>query len=275
MAEKVFDITKDERMLLSRLKNRPGAFLGRIELTRFLNWVVGYETALARTKLYSKRVLLPDLNDYAAMKYLGHTRTSLNCFHIILEKEPDEEKAFDLFWELLDEYLVDLGYEPIPDWVNIWNSIKEKWGNFQKQEYIKRTNNTYEKNRNITSDERILLSSLKRRPGMYLGTTTLTNFITWLFGYEEALKITGLYSERIILPDGFQDYAAMKYLGYTKTAMGWSSLILEKEPDEKKAFFVFFELLDEYLVSLGYEPIPLWEDIEDEWEKQRNCKNHK
>lgn len=272
MSEKVLDITKDERMLISRLKNRPGMYLGRIELTRFINWVVGYACALTTTRLYSERVLLPDgLNDYAAMKYLGHTRTSLNCFHIILEKEPDEEKAFDLFWELLDEYLISLGYEPIPDWVNIWNSIKEEWGNFQKQEYIKRIN-TCEKNRNITNDERILLSSLKRRPGMYLGITTLTNFTIWIFSYKEALKITGLYSERVILPDGFQDYTAMKYLGYTETAMGWASLILEKEPDEKKAFFVFFELLDEYLVSHGYEPIPLFEDIEDELKKQRNYK---
>lgn len=266
MSEKILDITKDERMHLSRLKERPGAFLGRIELTRFLNWVGGYGAALSMTKLYSERVLLPDgLNDYAAVKYLGHTRTVLNCFHIILEKEPDETKALDIFWELLDEYLVSLGYEPLPDWD--W----EKWGEKWVQEYTKLFNicKTYEKNRNITSDERILLSSLKRRPGMYLGKTALTNFAIWTFGYEEALKITGLYSERVILPDGFQDYAAMKYLGYTKTPMGWSSLILEKEPDEKKAFDVFWELLDEYLVSQGYEPIPLFEDTKDEWEKWR------
>lgn len=249
MTEKVLDITKDERMHLSMLKGRPGAFLGRIELTRFVNWVGGYKYALMMTKLYSERVILPDgLHDYAAMKYLGHTETSKGWFTLILEKELDEEKALDVFWKLLDEYLVGIGYEPIP----YWDSIREEWG----QEYIKRINNTYEKNRNVTSDERMLLSSLKNRSGMYLGTTALTNFIIWIFGYEEALKITGLYSERVILPDGFQEYTAMKYLGYTKTAMGWSSLILEKEPDEKKAFFVFFELLDEYLVSLGYEPIP-------------------
>ena len=260
MSEKVLDITKDERMFLCGLKRRPGLYLGKTTLTGFVGFVHGYKAALIMTKLYSERVILPDgLNDYAAMKYLGHTRTALNCFHLILEKEPNETKALDIFWELLDEYLVGLGYEPIPD----WDSIMEEWG-----EYIERIN-TCEKNRNITSDERMLLSSLKSRPGMYLGTTTLTNFITWLFGYEEALKMTGLYSEREILSDGFQDYTAMKYLGYTKTAMGWSSLILEKEPDEKRAFDLFWELLDEYLVSHGYEPIPIFEDIEDELKKQR------
>lgn len=270
MSEKVLDITKDERMLLSRLKNRPGAFLGRIELTRFVNLVGGYKAALNITKLYSERVILPDgLHDYAAMKYLGHTETSKGWFTLILEKEPDEKKAFDMFCELLDEYLVSLGYEPIPDWGSIWDSIKEEWGNFQKQEYINRIN-TCEKNRNITKDERMLLSSLKRRPGMYLGKTTLTDFFIWIFAYKEALKNTGLYSERVILPDGFQEYTAMKYLGYTQTAMGWSSLILEKESDEKKAFDMFWKLLDEYLVSFAYEPIPLFEDIKDEWEKWRD-----
>lgn len=127
-----------------------------------------------------------------------------------------------------------------------------------------------EKIRDITKDERMLLSSMKRCPGLYLGTTTLKNFITWIFGYEEALRITGLYSEREILPDGIVDYVALKYTGSTEIpSSGWTSIILEKEPDEKKAFFVFFELLDEYLISLGYEPISLFEDIEDELKKQR------
>ncbi len=124
----------------------------------------------------------------------------------------------------------------------------------------------------ITKDERMLLSGLKRRPGLYIGKTTLTGFVGFVHGYKNALMMTKLYSERVILPDGLNDYAAMKYLGHAKTSKGWFTLILENEPDEKKAFDVFWELLDEYLVSLGYEPIPLFEDIKDEWEKQRNCK---
>lgn len=268
MSEKVFDITKDERMLLSGLKRRPGLYIGKTTLTGFVGFVHGYKNALMMTKLYSERVILPDgLNDYAAMKYLGHTETSKGWFTLILENEPDEKKAFDLFWEVLDEYLVSLGYAPIPD----CDIIREEWENWQRQKYTKIKR--HEKNCNITSDERMLLASLKRRPGMYLGTTTLTNFINWTFGYTKALKMTGLYSEREILPDGVVDYIALKYTGSTKIpSNGWISIILEKEPDEKKAFDVFWKLLDEYLVHFGYEPIPLFEDIKDEWEKQRNCK---
>lgn len=268
MSEKVLDITKDERMFLSGLKRRPGLYIGKTTLTGFVGFVHGYKAALMMAKLYSELVILPDgLNDYAAMKYLGHTETSKGWFTLILENEPDEEKAFDVFWKLLDEYLISLGYEPIPD----CDSIMEEWENWQRQKYTKFER--HEKNCNITSDERMLLSSLKIRSGMYLGTTTLTNFINWTFGYTIALRITGLYSEREILPDGIVDYIALKYTGSTEIpSNGWISIILEKEPDEKKAFFVFFELLDEYLVSFGYEPIPLFEDIEDELKKQRNYK---
>lgn len=128
------------------------------------------------------------------------------------------------------------------------------------------------KNFDITRDERMLLSSLKRRPGMYLGKASLTAFVNWVDGYKSALMTTKLYSERVILPDGLHDYASIKYLGHTATVKGWFSIILEKEPNEKKALEIFWELLDEYLVSLGYEPIPLFEDIEDELKKQRNYK---
>ena len=126
-----------------------------------------------------------------------------------------------------------------------------------------------EKVLDITRDERMFLSSLKRRPGMYLGKTTLTGFAGFVHGYKAALMMTKLYSERVILPDGLNDYAAMKYLGHTRTVLDCFSLILEKEPGEKKAFYVFWDLLDEYLISLGYEPIPLFDDIKDEWEKLR------
>ena len=119
--------------------------------------------------------------------------------------------------------------------------------------------------KDITEFERMFLASIKRRPGMYLGKTSLTNFANFSDGYAVAMGITNNRSEHMILPGGLNDYAAMKYLGHTKTAYGWFSLILKKEPDEEKAFYIFFEMLDEYLVSLGYEPIPDWEDIKDKY----------
>ena len=119
--------------------------------------------------------------------------------------------------------------------------------------------------KDITEYERMHLAAIKKRPGLYLGKTSLTNFVNYSGGYAVAMGITNNRSEHRILPDGLNDYAAMKYLGHTETSYGWFSLILQREPDEEKAFYIFFEMLDEYLVSLGFEPIPEWEDIKDKY----------
>ena len=113
----------------------------------------------------------------------------------------------------------------------------------------------------ITPDERYLLSSLKRRSAMYLGKSELTRFVSWTHGYYMANYIAKCTTEHNILPDGLNDYAALKYLGHLRTSLDYPHLILEKEPDEKKALIIFFDLLDEYLIHLGYQPIPIWDDI--------------
>ncbi|MBQ8176516.1 MAG: hypothetical protein IJ035_05710 [Oscillospiraceae bacterium] len=118
------------------------------------------------------------------------------------------------------------------------------------------------KPRDISPCERELLSHLKGRPGAYFGKTELSRFVHWVHGYDCAVMTANL-SEHNILPDGLQEFAAIKYLGKTQTAKGWFTLILEAEPDEEKAFWIFFEILDEYLLSLDYEPIPNWEEIKD------------
>lgn len=122
----------------------------------------------------------------------------------------------------------------------------------------------------ITEDERYILASLKRRWGLYISKNTLTAFADWVSGYAGALTMTKLYTERIILPYGLHEYAALKYLGNTETVEAWQTLILKNEPDEKKALEIFWEILDEYLLSLGYKPLPSWEEAKAEWEKRRS-----
>lgn len=114
----------------------------------------------------------------------------------------------------------------------------------------------------ISPCERELLSHLKGRPGAYLGRVELSRFVHWVHGYDCAVSAANL-SEHNILPEGLQEFVAMKYLGETQTAKGWFTLILETEHDEEKAFWIFFEMLDEYLLSLDYEPIPVWDNIKD------------
>lgn len=108
----------------------------------------------------------------------------------------------------------------------------------------------------ITLEERELLSKLKKRPGMYLGSPKLTDFVHWYQGYEAALITLKLHHKHRILPENFGWYVTEKYLGHRETAMGWWMFILQENADEKEALKIFFDLLDEYLVYLGYEKIP-------------------
>ena len=112
----------------------------------------------------------------------------------------------------------------------------------------------------ITPEERYLLSRLKRKPGMFLGNTSLTKFSCMAYGYSYAMQITGQVKQHNLLPDGLNDYAAMKYLDKLETPHSCYSLILKQEPDEEKAFYIFFDLLDEYLIHIGFNPLPIYDD---------------
>ncbi len=116
----------------------------------------------------------------------------------------------------------------------------------------------------ITPEERKLLSSLRRRPGMYLGKKSLERFRHWSSGYRGALCM--MSSERSLFPDyteiDINDYAAKKYHGKDCSgALNWISWIQAYEKDDAKALDVCFEFLDEYLRLLGFEPIPDWDTV--------------
>ena len=116
----------------------------------------------------------------------------------------------------------------------------------------------------ISAAARRLLSSLKKRPAMYLGKKSLTRFEAWYHGYEAAIRAAKLpYYEHNILPCGevsIHDYAAEKYLGKGReSTCGWINCIRACEPDDEKALDVCFGFMDEYLMFLGFEPIPEWD----------------
>lgn len=113
-----------------------------------------------------------------------------------------------------------------------------------------------EKPEDYTPEEREFLTRFRKRPGLYMGTDgVLSGFRYFYDGWETGIGMQE-YQVRKLVPDGFQDFVAMRYLGKTWTPYGWNNLILQSEPDERKAFQIFWELLNEYLVSIGYEPIP-------------------
>ena len=116
----------------------------------------------------------------------------------------------------------------------------------------------------ITPEERIELAKIRYRPGAYLGSPSITALSHFLNGFSYAMYKTDQTEEHNILPEGLHQFAAKELLGNDNSSAGWWGIILHTNGrDEEKSFYAFFELLDKYLASLGYEPIPKWEDISD------------
>lgn len=110
------DITPVERRLLSHLRCKPGLFLGQASLRNFNHMANGYCFAMRMTGDQAEHNLLPDgLNAFTADWY-GESMGGHSCFSMIAAHEPDDGKALETFFEILDAYLVRMGYEPLPEW---------------------------------------------------------------------------------------------------------------------------------------------------------------
>ena len=109
--------------------------------------------------------------------------------------------------------------------------------------------------KDITREERELLTRLRERPGIYLGTESLYALDQFIHGYQAASLLHYLHDVRLI-PEEFQDFVEDYYFIRSGTPMRWSTLILQHQPDDRKALEKFWELLNEYLVSVDCEEIP-------------------
>lgn len=89
-----------------------------------------------------------------------------------------------------------------------------------------------------------LLDVIREKPAMYLGQPSLSALCHFLNGYEMSLWVHGIQEKRP-LPRDFHDWVAHR-LHFPESTRGYTSMILERFPDEAMALRFFFELLDEY-----------------------------
>lgn len=110
-------------------------------------------------------------------------------------------------------------------------------------------------NADISLVERVLLSCIKEKPCIFMDTDKLfLNLEHYLIGYNSAMYYLGIKNEHSIIPDAFGEYIAEKYeCPYTATLF---SIIRDHSSDEEASFDLFFDLLDEYLLSNGYYALP-------------------
>lgn len=90
-----------------------------------------------------------------------------------------------------------------------------------------------------------IMKQLKKRPFMYIDGESLEQLYFFIIGYLTCQSTDGPdYSELDLFWTAFDDFVHKKY----KNNLSISSrdVILQNVPDTKKAFYRFFELLEEF-----------------------------
>jgi hypothetical protein len=90
-----------------------------------------------------------------------------------------------------------------------------------------------------------LLAQIQRKPGLYLGSPSISSLYMFLNGYQFARRQLNLplsAQEREF--QAFQPWLQQKY--GIKSSQSWSQLILLRSSDEREAFERFFALLPEF-----------------------------
>jgi hypothetical protein len=91
------------------------------------------------------------------------------------------------------------------------------------------------------------IDAIRQRPGMYLGSKSLTALYHFLGGYQLACSLHRIKDERLGLknPYDFHDWVAYR-THFRESTLGWCRMIVATSRSEEEAFDRFFELLKEH-----------------------------
>lgn len=91
-----------------------------------------------------------------------------------------------------------------------------------------------------------LLAKISQKPGLYLGTASITALRHFLVGYKFARQEMGVLPTETEL-DFYQEFQPwLQNRFHLQTANSWDKILLFKFVDEKVAFTHFFLLLEEF-----------------------------
>ncbi len=102
----------------------------------------------------------------------------------------------------------------------------------------------------IANDLYEYLEYIRKRPGLFLGSKSISVLYNFIFGYQTACCLKELEENLVLDLEGFHDFVNDYYLHGPSTA-GWKNVILAQHYGrEEDAFDDFFRLLD--LFKEGY-----------------------
>ncbi|MEH2316691.1 hypothetical protein [Nostoc sp.] len=211
--------------LLQEIKDNPVIYIDKPSITCLHSFLNGYLSGLIRLWFTQEGSETDGFNEW--MQERAKTNVSQSWAGIILFGSGSERTAFYRFFEEFAQFLKQK------------NSSKSK-----ESEDVLRLRQDLNFRKFDIYDE--ILKGIKKRPGMFLGTSSITKLDMLLRGYSLGRKEVGVpptEPEREF--EGFQSWVQEKY--GIKSGQSWSKIILFYSIDEHEALEKFFELFEEYL----------------------------
>ncbi|MEC4818118.1 MAG: hypothetical protein SAK29_33330 [Scytonema sp. PMC 1069.18] len=211
--------------LLQNIKDNPVFYLGKPSITCLYSFLVGYLSTLSLLGFSHAGSVTEGFQEWIQER--ENTKLTRSWAGILLFVCGSETKAFYAFFELFQ------------------NFFKEK------EKILEKENNlTYNSDNVFNSniyDLYELLKSLKKRPGIFLGTDpSITKLDMYLRGYSLAKREVGLPpTEQEQNFEEFQSWVQERY--GIKSNQSWAKIIIFYSTDEQESLERFFELFEEYL----------------------------
>lgn len=227
--------------LLVEIKSQPRLFLGRRPTLEKLHaFLCGYEVRMAQTFPVLPSSCLEGFDRYIEKIYSLNTTHSWSML-IDFFSESDEE-AFDRFFTHIEEYklLPSTEKEKLLDDFSFFIPSSTPTKN---SDVVIRLSGQEEPKPNCNPYEH--LKEIKKRPGLYLGATSLTRLYAYLCGYcypnrQEASRFQTDFS-------GFQAYIASRYkLTDDHT---WAEILCFFSVSEEEAFHLFYKEWEAFLAN--------------------------
>ncbi|MEH2027242.1 hypothetical protein [Nostoc sp.] len=213
-------------ILLQKIKENPVIYIDKPSITCLDSFLTGYIDGLITLGFTTiDSCGMEGFQEWIQER--AKTNLTQSWAGIILFGSGSEQAAFNRFFEEFEQFLKQK---------NISKS--------QENENISRLSEDMSFPRFDIYNE--ILSNIKKRPGMYLGRSSITRLDMVLRGYSLARKEVGvLPAEPEREFEGFQSWIEGKY--GINSGQSWSKIILFYSVDEHEALQKFFELFEEYL----------------------------
>ncbi|MEH2221733.1 hypothetical protein [Nostoc sp.] len=211
--------------LLQKIKENPVMYIDKPSITCLRSFVWGYLSQLSNLGLTPEGDPMEGFNEW--MQERAKINTTQSWLQIILFRSSSEKDAFYNFFELFEKFIKQKN-----------NSIIQ-----ENKDVLRLRQNLMFPQFDIYKE---ILGAIKKRPGMYLGASLITELDMRLRGYSLARREVGVApTEPESEFEGFQSWIEDKY--GINSGQSWSKIILFYSVDEHEALQKFFELFEEYL----------------------------